>query len=534
MVMSPFVPPLLGMDVPHAPRHGDEAACTAGDAHVVRTARPARRPASHYNSFQTVCSPSDDDPPAYAVAARCRPPASRPGGATRPGAEPLPEYSCAINAEAKVLYQLESVNPLHGICLGEWREVYMVLCGTQLSLYRVKDGGRGKLLRAYTLQHAEVGLAIDTQHIVLIPQTRLASLIPGPARRRAWQKDPSLFRVVRQHILRLRVETDQILLADPCEDVIRELIQTISAGIDVAPAIDERSFPKQFTVPRRRRRAARTRASGDFHDPEVLAEQERILRDMYPTFAQHHPALRAAAPLDRDDAGAHAPHTPTREATREEDEVDLAAMRDEVVAGHAHALSTSSAAATPHAPAPRHMTDDMMYATSPANFTAAGKWAPPQTWTAAQVQRYARRCLPVLPIDAVRASDILVCHGKRVRINWRMELLEEWELSPPSYKAHGFTDAAAAALERSKSTSSQTASSADTARRESASVDGAAAAADDDHIERAESRLSALGLVKSPHHKGPRPQDRAPRPAAPSGKDARHPDHQVHGVVFCF
>ena len=85
---------------------------------------------------------------------------------------------------------------------------------------------------------------------------------------------------------------------------------------------------------------------------------------------------------------------------------------------------------------------EMMHETSPENFNAAGKWKPPHTRTEHQVQRYVKRCMPTLPAEAVRASDVLICNGKRFKINWRMELLEGWELQPPSYRSHGFTKAA--------------------------------------------------------------------------------------------
>lgn len=48
--------------------------------------------------------------------------------------------------------------------------------------------------------------------------------------------------------MRLRVETDQILLAHKSEDKILEMVHEIGAGIDLAPAIDERNISKQCTV----------------------------------------------------------------------------------------------------------------------------------------------------------------------------------------------------------------------------------------------------------------------------------------------
>ena len=142
----------------------------------------------------------------------------------------LPPYSCTVAAEAKVMLNLELINPMHVVSESEWREVYLVLRGTLLSFHRVKsgrDGGSsaGKLIGSYTLQHAEVGLAADAENIVLYPRKSLANLIPQSARKRAWHKDPELFTPIRQTILRLRAETDQILLGGNDETEMHQLLQ---------------------------------------------------------------------------------------------------------------------------------------------------------------------------------------------------------------------------------------------------------------------------------------------------------------------
>lgn len=501
------------------------------DLPEMRASRTSRRPTSSFNHFQTQCSPSNDSPPAYAIAARHRLSSKRHAEV---GREKLPDYSCTVNAESKVLLLVESLNPLNpstSVSDGEWKEVYMTLRGTLLSFYRLRDGGPGKMIRSYTLQHAEVGMAPDAQHTVLVPQTRFAHVIPTATRRKAWQKDPNLFRPERQTLFRLRVETDQIVLAHSSEDRINEFVHAISAAIDISHVIDERSIPRQCTVPRRRRRQ-QARLDGDLSDPALLAEQERIMQRMYPTFAVQAAATRLElhrTPTDESPTG------PAQTASRDEDDLDLATMREDF--------------ATPNAPAPvqdnsvssrpavsRQMTDssvdsvlstDMMYATSRANFNADGKWQPPHTRSAAHIQRYARRCMPVLLTEAVRASDIIVCNGKRLKINWRMELLEEWELSPPSYKAHNFTSTTG--LERSTSQSSQTPSATNSTPQSSRSMMGAGT----DQIERIESGLANLELTISkvtatPDKGSSRPQLGVKMP------ETRHQGAEVHGVVICF
>ncbi|KAK5126655.1 hypothetical protein LTR85_009589 [Meristemomyces frigidus] len=538
MAMSPFALSVLGLDSPSRRRgveHTEEGTGpnATGGARETRTLRTSRRATSHYNAFQTLCLPSHDDAPAYAIATRHTPSAQRPSSG---GDDALPGYTCTVAAEAKMLLQLESINPLHGASESEWREVYAVVRGTLLSFHRVKDGGAGKLLKSYTLQHAEVGLATDTQHTILIPQTRLAHIIPTSTRRKAWQKDPDLYREDKQTILRLRAETDQILLAASEEGDVHDMIHAISAAIDISQAIDERSIPRICTVPRRRRRQPRQTA--DLNDPALLAEQERIMREMYPAFAERaiiRPVLERTTTTDTAaDAPVDLAQTPS---AREEDELDLSAMREDQAAdspSRPGMLRQTTASSVTSA-----FSGDMIYATSPQNFSISGKWQPPHPRTAAQIQRYTRRCIPVLLADSARASDVLICNGRRVKVNWRMQLLEEWELSPPAWKAHGFEKASStgqeqAGLARSGSTtSSQSPSATNTASPySSSSVIGTGA----DRIEPVEPGLAGLELTKVTSAKDQSSPAHAPssRPQVHAKvQEARHTD-AIHGVVFCF
>lgn len=337
---------------------------------------------------------------------------------------------------------MESVSPLHGAAKSEWRDVYVEVRGTMLNFHRVKDGRPSRILRSYTLQHAEIGLAPDVFHTVLAPNSKLAHLIPSAARQKAFRKDPQLFRAEEQFIMRLRVETDQILLAHKSEDKILEMIHEIGAGIDLAPAIDERNISKQCTVPRRRRRP-NTQTTTDINNAAVVAEQERILQQMYPSFAQgsaeqNEPSTTSASTTPNT--------TPLGTPTREEDELDLSAIREDFSEGNALTQTTTSTSTTSASNSERPTYSRTVtatsiasaYETAPTNFGPEGKWQPPHLRTAAQIRRYVRRCAPLLMSDAVRASDIVICNGKRMRINWRQERLEEWLLRPPTYDAHDF------------------------------------------------------------------------------------------------
>jgi len=407
---------------------------------VLPPTRTPKRPQSYFNSFQTTCTPAHDDPPSYATAARQKPVTRRDSHA---GRESLPEYSSSVSAGALMLVNMESVSPLHSVSPSEWRDVYVEVRGTLLNFHRVKDGRPYRLLRSYTLQHAEVGLAPDAYHTVLVPNSRLAHLIPNAARQKAYRKDAQLFRAEEQFIMRLRVETDQILLAHKSEDKILEILHEIGAGIDIAPAIDERSISKQCTVPRRRRRPA-TQASTDINNAALIAEQERILQQMFPSFAEH--------TSEQNETTIQSLSSASETPAREDDEIDLSAIREDF-SDLTPTSSTSLSPTTSNTTRPTYsrtttasstssdhqqQTEQMVYQTAPTNFDSEGKWAPPHLRTSAQIRRYVRRCAPLLTLDSVRASDIVMCNGKRMRINWREERLERWRLQPPSYSAHDF------------------------------------------------------------------------------------------------
>ena len=172
---------------------------------------------------------------------------------------------------------------------------------------------------------------------------------------------------------------------------------------------------------------------------------------------------------------------------------------------------------------------DMMYATSPANFDISGKWQPPHTRTPQQVQRYVRRCMPILLAESVRASDILICNGKRVKINWRMELLEEWELQPPSYKSHDFDSVLGLERTRSRSQNSTSESANQGSPQTSTSLLGAEAG---DQITRAEDGLANLDLSKiaslGSTEKATSRETITPR------MEQNRPSGEIHGVVFVF
>ncbi|KAI5249081.1 hypothetical protein E4T42_05461 [Aureobasidium subglaciale] len=461
-----------------------ESATTPAQDEDSQAERPrSRRVTSYHHPFQTRCSPCDDPAPSYAVAARTSrfPPAPR---FLDNGKEVLPKYTCTVSREGPMQMRIEKISPFQYLPKQDFRTVYVVLNGTQLSVHKIKTvqlAGHslptaGKLIKRYSTQHAEIGLATDVQYQQLLPATRLAHFIPTAARRKAFEKDPALFTPISQVVLRLRLETDQFLLADHSEERIFRWIHDLSASIDISLPLDERSAPKPCTIPRRRRRQ-RTQETENINDQTVIEEQEQIMRELYPSLARSIEGRSEGAALTRtesaDDTNAL---TLTATMDQETEDIDLSFLAEDLGPEQQSSRpinlrqTTSSTVST--------TTSSFQYETSPDNLGPGGKWAPPHARTTASQWRYIKRCMPTLLFDAPRATDIIMCHGRRLRVNTKMDMLEEWELSPPSYDIHEFPEG----LDRSITMASSLATTSSTITASSIDTQDGKAAAITHHI----------------------------------------------------
>ncbi len=133
----------------------------------------------------SVSSNSDtvDDPPSYDVAINgLHLPTTRLKIQPREdqGREQLPAYSCSIMMRAIFSKKMELETAVHTAFDRRWYQVYAELHGTALRFYKVKSAGLfaggggpgtsaddppylkpGELLKIYSLQHADVGIAAD-------------------------------------------------------------------------------------------------------------------------------------------------------------------------------------------------------------------------------------------------------------------------------------------------------------------------------------------------------------------------------------
>lgn len=404
--------------------------------------------------------------------------------------EALPHYACSLSEAAPVDIRYERTSPFSLVESSQWSEAYLVLRGTRLSVHEARIPSlfsakgkavvAGKLTRSYSLQHAEVGVASDCKKYELVSRSPMTAFLPLSMQEKMKETEPHLFEPVRQYILRLRVETDQILIRVRSWEARATWIDKLCAAVDIAPPIEERSEPTNHTLPRRRRRAPRTNTGLDSARARLLTlveDQQRIIRERFPHLLE--------AP--RGEEQAHVGHHDVNDTVdpdaedldtgivRGEDDVDDREGPEEhssfmhrlhrfvqqpLVPAHPHPhtqphshlltqphlLSTSSPHARPrlHPPltssaaptAASGATHPSRPSTSNSTDTATsanGKPKPTPQLDLSQDARYRRRCMPTLLINSRRANDIIISHGARWKIDWATSSLRPYPERPPPY-----------------------------------------------------------------------------------------------------
>ncbi|KAI5795689.1 hypothetical protein EDC01DRAFT_782217 [Geopyxis carbonaria] len=263
------------------------------------------------------------------------------------GREELPPYSCTLHKEAMFERKMELSNPFERADKRRWKKVYLVLHGTKLDVHKPKrvmffgkksktsgeaEYTAGALLESYTLQLAEVGTAADYTK--------------------------------KNYVIRLRAQDQQFLLSCVTLEPFLEWLEALAAAIDLSPSLEERSLPRNQTLPRRRRR--RNQATGANATTQQDGSQES--------------------------------------GTRQEGERDAGDEPfDPAESPHMHEMIET-----------RRRQNN-----APENtFDEEGKWCPRRRITPEANLRYAKRCMAVLCGDAPRQSDFVIVQGKRYRLSW--------------------------------------------------------------------------------------------------------------------
>ncbi|KAL2270294.1 hypothetical protein VTJ83DRAFT_2478 [Remersonia thermophila] len=347
------------------------------------TARPAKPPS--YESAMKA-----------AMAAQRR--AVHGGSAPQVHEDVLPGYSCDIHLEGVFMRKMEIEETTKRAEYRDWRMVYVELRGTALNIYSVKkergwwpsssrhDGPdtspdsppwakKGSLERKYSLLHADAGIAADYRK--------------------------------RRYVIRMRVETDQFLLSCVELSTFVRWLDGIFAAIHVSPPIDERDFPRDFSVPRIQRirwlRGQRPQPQDaiDFHRMTEVRRRDGSDDD------------DDDDDDDGEDEGGGPPNGRRGGGGYGGDEYNggpgYGPRTDHPIVGR---LSTSSY--------PNENIDP-----------DTGKWRPPRHWTTTHDQLYARLCYSVLLFKSPRKSNYVVARGIRWYVDWPTGRMVR--VLPPAY-----------------------------------------------------------------------------------------------------
>jgi hypothetical protein len=387
----------------------------------------------YHNTFHTHVQLPPCAPPSYALAndpKTLRHLEEKAQAEASYNTAPPPPYTCTVELKGILGVRPELSSPFHVAANREWYDAYVVLEGTQLSIHRVKMPGLlsksrrptpGRFIKSYSLQHAEVGIASDYKKSALIPKSPFAHLVPASARPKLYETDPHMFEPVREHVIRLRLETEQFLLCAPSQLSVLSWIENLCAAIDISTPIEDRSEPRYRSLPRRSRRQ-RILDSALLGDPtsslssleagqRIIAEQEQIIRQLYPQFGAAREPTTSAAELELDDFDPEDVRFPSRSIARGE----MLRTRDRDDEEEEHMSSSS--------PNTKHRETIHI--------------------SVAQESRYRRRCAPVLLASSPRVSDIVFSAGQRLRINIRDHTLVAFSYHAPRYDAHSFPKARA-------------------------------------------------------------------------------------------
>jgi hypothetical protein len=417
---------------------------TARSRRADRSANNASSPSTppsygYHNTFHTHASPLLDSPPTYACAnssqtlAWLNTKASVEAAAVRSEQAP-PAYTCTVQFEGIVGMKQELNSVFEVAKTREWNDVYAVLRGTQLTIHRIKASSMlskskapsaGKIIKRFTLQHAEVGVAADFKKTTLTPKSPFAHLVPASARPKLYETDPHLFETVREHALRLRLETEQFLLCASSQEEMLTWVEHLCAAIDISSPLEDRSEPRYRSLPRRTRRQRILDGSRLGENLEnlssmdvgrrIIAEQEAIIRQLYPQLANANTQDSSAQMHGAD---------PDREEF-DPDDVRFPSRRP----------GSSSGSRTPS----RDGAEERPITGS--SDSSNPKEAPIPRASRSQALRYRRRCAPALLACSPRVSDVVYSNGERLRINTKEHILVEFTLHAPRYEAHNFPKA---------------------------------------------------------------------------------------------
>lgn len=378
----------------------------------------------YHQTFSTHASQAPDiEPPSYAKSQA--EPASCTPSHDSVGVEKLPGYSCDTSFEGFLDMCTELSTPFLISHDNDWHSLYVVLHGTQLHLFKAKKSffrskapRQGRLLRTYSLQHAEIGIALDWRKSELIPKGSLARALPKVAREKLYETDPEMFEPVREFVFRMRVETEQLIFCAPSHSTMLDWIERICEGMDIAPPLDDRNEPRFRSLPRRSRRQRQIEAAAQaIHDePNEEERQRQFVEEQLDLFRRLYPHLAATVegePLATTTTTMTVPEPELQPDNNEFDREDALGETNTTSNHVSRSEDEVESYDAKHAPQ-----------------------RPPMSFNA--LCRFRRRCAPILLASSPRASHVIFHNGARYQVDGRKCKLIPFVERPPRYESHKF------------------------------------------------------------------------------------------------
>lgn len=380
--------------------------------------RPRRMSMEEDMFYRELMTSRPAKPPSYESAMKAAVAAQRKALAAAEEGQPadvLPQYSCDIHLEGVFMRKMEIEETTKRAEYRDWRMVYVELRGTALNIYSVKkertwwstkhDGPdispdnppwvkRSTLERNYSLIHADAGIAADYRKYVFFCSALrgLTSLIGF------WfQGHLEADQTRRRYVIRMRVETDQFLLSCVELGTFVKWLDGIFAAINVSPPIDERDFPRDYSIP-------------------------RIQRIRW---------LRGQRPQPEDNIGFQRLTEQRRQDESDEDEEGEPPGPGSYGRGHGGGGGEGNSGHRPRTDPPMV---GRLSTTSYPNENIdpeTGKWRPRHHWTETHDQLYARLCYAVLLFKSPRKSNYVIARGKRWYVDWGTGRMVR--VLPPAY-----------------------------------------------------------------------------------------------------
>ncbi len=195
-------------------------------------------------------------------------------------------------------------------------------------------------------------------------------------------------RTRRRYVIRMRVETDQFLLSCVEIGTFVTWLDGIFAAINVSAPIDERDFPRDYSIP-------------------------RIQRIRW---------LRGQRPRPEDSIGFHRLTEQRRQDGSDDDDDDGDGDGDgEGGEPPDPAYGGDEEGGPGYGPRTDHPVVGRLSTTSYPNESIdpdTGKWKPQHPWTETHDQLYARLCYAVLLFKSPRKSNYVIAQGKRWYVDW--------------------------------------------------------------------------------------------------------------------